>query len=233
MGTCRYPFPLGGLCIETGSCIFCIPIWKWWFTVSIWVLVANRFHWGVSDWKQGALCFESTHGNSDLPFPHGDSLLTVCSIWGSSYGNREPFISNSNMETVIHHFHMGICHFPFPFGEPHMETGSQVSWCSYCRYVDKIHRHNNTTLIDTIPLEWWDLVRLYSYITVFLPLAQYHQLDHSQSLYSIFGGRAEESLTMSFITNISEIYESIYQFYHNDDAFKYPIAQYSGRAESS
>ena len=45
------------------------------------------------------------------------------SIWGFPYGNGEPELFNPHMETVIIHYHIGMCQSPFPYGNTHMVTG--------------------------------------------------------------------------------------------------------------
>ena len=85
-----------------------IPVWKRPsleinFKMVSWNGIDSPF--GDPNMETGSLIFW-------IQFPHGDLLLTV-SIWWSPYGNGKPYVLISHMETVIHHFHMGICRFPF------------------------------------------------------------------------------------------------------------------------
>ena len=46
-------------------------------------------------------------------------------ILGSPYGNGDPFVLIPCMVTDSPHMETGTCQSPFPYGDPHMETGSQ------------------------------------------------------------------------------------------------------------
>jgi hypothetical protein len=66
--------------------------------------------------ETGISIFQSPYVNGDSPFPHEEFLLPV-SIWEVPYGDF-----NLHMEMVIHHFHVGICRFLFPFSDHDKET---------------------------------------------------------------------------------------------------------------
>jgi hypothetical protein len=70
--------------------------------------------------ETGSQNFSIPLQNSDEPFLYGDVSIPV-SIWEYPYGNGDPLVLNSHMETVIT---VSIWGSPNPFGDYHMEINN-------------------------------------------------------------------------------------------------------------
>ena len=92
--------------------------------------MAPRFHMGITIWKRGLLRPHFHTGTVRFHTGIQNKWIPV-TIWGSRYGKGDRHIPIWKWLITVSIWGLRICGSPFPYGNHHMETGTDASSFPY------------------------------------------------------------------------------------------------------